>query len=136
MQTSKPIDTAPSYSSPRRSWLEATGQVLKLRLLMLSTLWVFIAWALGRLADALQLPPYTAELIAATGLILFLGFLLYPVAAIKCPNCKGKVLAYFMSHSPFHRWLADLQSATHCPKCGDDGYGFGTDGEKSARHVG
>jgi hypothetical protein len=131
----KPLDPTISYEAPRRSWLEASGQAGKFRLMFFSLLWIFGARVLGSYSDSLNLPAYTSETISAVGAILFVVFLLYPVVAIRCRKCHTKVLAYFMSTSSFHRWFSDVQSTTRCPKCGDDGHDMGAEGEKSVRHV-
>ena len=126
MHTAPPIEPAATAPSPRRSWLEATSQQAKLRPLSLAALWILAAWWLGKLAGALELPPYASEAIAAAGVMLFGACILYPVVAITCQKCHGRALAHFLRHSPFHCWLSDLRSATSCPRCGDDGHGSAT----------
>lgn len=114
----------------RRPWLRATGQEGRLRLLYLLPLWLGLIWVVKSMARFAKVPDYVQNLIEIAGALLTLGCLLYPVIAIRCQECGCKVLAYFMTHSAFHRWLPDLQTTTTCPKCGSAPHDFRAPEEK------
>ena len=101
-----------------RTWLESTGQKKKMNLSVALLLVAVGLAGAGSFAKLLGYRGNLVELVRAAATVIVLAAFIYPLVTIKCRNCGVRVLAYFVRHSQFYRWMPDFQAATSCPKCG------------------
>ena len=125
-----------NQSASPKSWLEASGQELKLQA---SKAVIFVGgafWLLSKFVPDWGAPPALAISLQALASLVAIGALLFPLLAIRCEKCGARVAAHFIRTSHFNHWLLDLESTAQCPKCGDSGVVSRTSGERSAKQVG
>jgi hypothetical protein len=135
MQMEEQFRTSASGNPESTSWLSATGQEAKLRIPLRIIFCGVGVVVLSRVTKFFGMSGQAYEILATVGALAILVPLFFPIATIRCSECKTKVLAHFMRHSSFNRWLVDLETAKSCPKCGHVPDVPHSGGETGARSV-
>lgn len=105
--------------TPLFRWMASTGQAWKLMVaLVLATGW---AVSLAGVVWAINEADWRHERMWGRCLILGGVVTLVWLGSVRCPECRARVVWYFIKHSSAMRWMSDVSSMRECPSCGFDG---------------
>jgi hypothetical protein len=99
------------------SLLRATDQVRKLHLAAAAGIAAIAVLAIAQSFSS-SLSPETFIALLICGAALLVVAFLYPIGAVRCPNCNLAWVSWSIGSQPHAQWLHWLFDFTDCPRCG------------------